>query len=278
LRLNSIPTIWTERMVSVWASHGNLSSAIWGIAGSLLGIVVWYDLREATWIHSTALADWLPCHLWSANCWTPYLFATYLMNTPDFSNWTLHAPTQLDPTLLPPYLSATHPANTPTFLNWALHIPPASLHKPVSSNRPLHIPPSCIHLFFSNWPLHNPTQLDPALLPPYLSAIHPANTPTFMNWPLHTLTHFLVPIGLPAKPGERESSEPVGTGQHPYLLTSGPYIIVIPTDSSFFLAFCFCWSLDWLISDPEDGSDIFLWNVSSYMDNMALYPRRLQFS
>jgi hypothetical protein len=29
---------------------------------------------------------------------------------------------------------------------------------------------------------------------------------------------------------EREGSEPMGTGQHPSLLPSGPYIIVIPTD------------------------------------------------
>jgi hypothetical protein len=33
--MGSIPTSWTGRMVSVWASHGNLPSANWKIAGSL---------------------------------------------------------------------------------------------------------------------------------------------------------------------------------------------------------------------------------------------------
>jgi hypothetical protein len=46
----------------------------------------------------------------------------------------------------------------------------------------------------------------------------------------------VVPIDSPAKPGE--SSEPMGTEQHPFLLPSGPYIIVIPTDSSFRVATC----------------------------------------
>jgi hypothetical protein len=67
LRLNSIPTIWAERIVSVWASRGNLSSTPWGITGSLLSTAIQYDLCEVTWIRSTALADWLPRHLWSAN-------------------------------------------------------------------------------------------------------------------------------------------------------------------------------------------------------------------
>jgi hypothetical protein len=63
----------------------------------------------------------------------------------------------------------------------------------------------------------------------------------------------------------------MGTGQHHFLLTSGPYKTVIPTDSSFCL-------LARLIFDLEDGGDTFLRNVGSYTDYMALYPRRWQFS
>jgi hypothetical protein len=70
----------------------------------------------------------------------------------------------------------------------------------------------------------------------------------------------------------------MGTGQHPFLLPSVPYIIVILTDSSFCLATCSCWFLAWLIFDPEDGGYMFLQNVSSYMNYTVLYPRRWQFS
>jgi hypothetical protein len=76
----------------------------------------------------------------------------------------------------------------------------------------------------------------------------------------------------------RESSEPMGAAQHPFLLPSGPYIIVIPTDSSFCLAACSRSSPAPLIFYPEDWGDTFLWNVGSYMDYVVLYPRRWQFS
>jgi hypothetical protein len=36
---------------------------------------------------------------------------------------------------------------------------------------------------------------------------------------------------------------------------------------------CSCWFLARLIFNPEDGGDMFLRNISSYMDYMALYPR-----
>jgi hypothetical protein len=35
IRLSFIPTAWTGRMTSLWASHGNLSSAPWNVVGSL---------------------------------------------------------------------------------------------------------------------------------------------------------------------------------------------------------------------------------------------------
>jgi hypothetical protein len=76
----------------------------------------------------------------------------------------------------------------------------------------------------------------------------------------------------------RESSEPMGTGQRPFLLPSGPYIIINPTDSSFCLTPCSRWFLARLIFDHEDGGDTFLRNVGSYTDYTALYPSRWQFS
>jgi hypothetical protein len=76
----------------------------------------------------------------------------------------------------------------------------------------------------------------------------------------------------------RDSSEPMGSGQHHFLLPSGPYIIAIPTDCPFCLATCSCWFLAQLIFDPENGGDTFLWNVGSYLDYTALYPRRRHIS
>jgi hypothetical protein len=72
----------------------------------------------------------------------------------------------------------------------------------------------------------------------------------------------------------RKSAEPMGTGEHPFLLPSGPYITVIPTDSSFCLAICSHWFLIRLIFDHEDGGDMFLRNVGSYTDYRTLFPRR----
>jgi hypothetical protein len=65
----------------------------------------------------------------------------------------------------------------------------------------------------------------------------------------------------------------MGTGQHPFLLPSGPYIIVILTDSSFCLATCSHWFLARPIFDTEDGGDTFLRKVGSYMGYMALYQK-----
>jgi hypothetical protein len=89
-------------------------------------------------------------------------------------------------------------------------------------------------------------------------------------------TQLFVAIGSPTNPCE--SSEPMGTGQHPFLLPSAPYITVIPSQSSFCLATCSRLFLARLIFDPEDGGDTFLRNVGSYTDYTALYPRRWQFS
>jgi hypothetical protein len=54
----------------------------------------------------------------------------------------------------------------------------------------------------------------------------------------------------------RDSSKPMGAGQHPFLLPSGPYIIVILTANSFYLATCSRWFLARPIFDPEDGGDV----------------------
>jgi hypothetical protein len=70
----------------------------------------------------------------------------------------------------------------------------------------------------------------------------------------------------------------MGTGQHPFPLPPVPYAIVIPTDSSFYLATCSRSFLTLLIFDPQDGVDISLRKVSSYTDCTALFPRRSQFS
>jgi hypothetical protein len=144
----------------------------------------------------------------------------------------------------PPYLSATHLANTPF------------------SNRPLHIPPaSRINLFPQTGPC--------TLLPPkYTCSQTGPCTLLPSSW--------FLPAHLRSQ--ARESSEPMGTGQHPFLLPSGPYIIVIITGSSFCLATCSCWFLAWLIFNPEDGGDTFLWNIGSYIVYTVLYPGRWQFS
>jgi hypothetical protein len=68
----------------------------------------------------------------------------------------------------------------------------------------------------------------------------------------------------------------MGTAQQPFLLTlltTASYIIVIPTDSSFFLAIFYRWFLVRLIFDPEDGDDTFLRNVGSCIDytKMAIF-------
>jgi hypothetical protein len=47
--------------------------------------------------------------------------------------------------------------------------------------------------------------------------------------------------------------------------------LILPT---YLLAF---WFLAWLIFNPEDGHNTFLWNDASYMDYTALYPRRWNF-
>jgi hypothetical protein len=58
----------------------------------------------------------------------------------------------------------------------------------------------------------------------------------------------------------------------PFLLRSGPYITLIPIDSSFCLATCSRWFLIRLIFNPENGGDTFLRNVGSYTGYTTLFP------
>jgi hypothetical protein len=63
---------------------------------------------------------------------------------------------------------------------------------------------------------------------------------------LHTPTQLLVPIGRPTKPGKRVASQ-WGLGNTPSSYPSGQYIIVILTDSAFFLAPALAgFLLDWI--------------------------------
>jgi hypothetical protein len=102
-------------------------------------------------------------------------------------------------------------------------------------------------------------------------------TPVFSNRLFTLLPHPWLLLARPRSQA-REIREPMGTGQHFFLLTSGPYIIVIPTVISFCLSPSSRWFLARLIFDPEDGGDTLLRNVGSCTDYTALYPRRWQFS
>jgi hypothetical protein len=207
-------------MVYVGVSHGNLSCAPWGIAGSLLSITERYDLHEATWIRSTTLADWLlPATTGLLTAW-PWSTSLLLVCHP--------------------------PREYTSHLKMALAHSSCLSLEPVSSNRPLRTPAFRIHLFSQTG----------------------SCTLLRSSW-------FLL-----ARPRNQagESSEPIGTGQHPFLLPCGPYVIVIPTACSFCLATCSRWFLAWLIFDPDDGGNTFLWNVGSYTDYTALYPGRWEFS
>jgi hypothetical protein len=78
----------------------------------------------------------------------------------------------------------------------------------------------------------------------------------------------------------RKSRDPMTTGHNlPFLLYSWPNITGIPTKWHVLPSHLIThWFPDKLIFIPEDGGDMFLWNIDSDTDYMVLYPWRWQHS
>jgi hypothetical protein len=119
------------------------------------------------------------------------------------------------------------------------------------------------------------------LLPKYAWPLKPAlvhsscllHTYVCSNWPLHTPTQYLFLTDSPAEPANWELGKTPLPRTFSVLLNRYPgWCLILPT---YLLAF---WFLAWLIFNPEGGHDTFFWNVTSYMDYTALYPRRWKLS
>jgi hypothetical protein len=134
----------------------------------------------------------------------------------------------------------------------------------------MHVHP-CIHLSSEKalyTPLESYTHLHSSGLP-YMRV--------FSKRALHVPTECILPTDL--------YSGPSNAGQQ---TNKNRHILLPLTQNSIYLvtwlmaySACLpaaCWFLAQLILDPDDGSDTFLWNVSSHTDYTALYPSRMQHS